>query len=147
MKVILLKDIRNIGKEGDAKEVANGYAHNFLFPRKLAEAATERAIKKITALKEKIATEVQIDLEKTQKLAEELEGREIIILAKEKNGRLFGAINAKNISKEIKKSNFEIDEKAIILEKPIREIGDYEAKIELGHGIEASICVVVESAN
>jgi large subunit ribosomal protein L9 len=147
MKVILLQDIKNIGKKGDIQNVSDGYARNFLLPRKLAEAATDTGIQKVATAKKQEAQIQQADLEKTEALAEQLEGREIVIQAKEKDGKLFGSINAKTIAKELKKENLEVSEKSLILPEPIKEIGEYDVKIELPHGIEASIMVIVESAS
>ncbi|HCP08231.1 MAG TPA: 50S ribosomal protein L9 [Candidatus Moranbacteria bacterium] len=146
MKVILLQDVKGIGRKGDIKEVSDGYARNFLMPRKLVEMATDSSVKKVEVIKKKEAEMVQADLAKTQELADKLQGREIIIVAKEKDGKLFGSINAKAIAKELKKENFQINDKKIVLPEPIKEIGEHEIKIELEHGIEATIHVVVESA-
>jgi len=147
MRVILLQDVNNIGKQGDIKDVSDGYARNFLLPKKLAEIATAEAIKKAEIMKAKQAEVQQADLQKTQALAESLQGREIVIQAKEKDGKLFGSINAKAISKEMKKENLDINDKSIVLPEPIKEIGEYEVKISLDHGIEAAILVIVESAS
>lgn len=145
MKVILLQNVKNLGKVGDVKEVSDGYARNFLFQRKLAEMATDSGIKNVEILKSKMAAAEQADLEKVQQLAESLQGREIVILAKEKDGKLFGSINAKTISKELKKENIDINEKMIILAEPIKEVGEYDVNIEFNHGIEALVKVVVEA--
>jgi len=145
MKVILLQNVKNIGKMGDVKEVSDGYARNFLLPKKLAEIATESGIKNVEILKSKMARIEQADLEKNQQLAESLQGREILIQAKEKDGKLFGSVNAKTIAKELKKENLDIDEKSIILAEPIKEVGEYDVKIELSHGIEALVKVVIEA--
>lgn len=146
MKVILFKDVSGIGKAGDIKNVSDGYARNFLLPKKLAEVATDASLQKASLLKKKQQEAEQADLEKIQKLAEELQGREVVIVAKEKDGKLFGSINAKAIAKELKKGNLNIEEKSILLPEPIKEVGDYDVQIELSHGIEASIHVTVESA-
>lgn len=145
MKVVLIQDIKNLGRRGDIKEVAEGYARNFLFTRKLAEPATETAIREAQIEKQKLIEKEQTDLEKTQELATQLEGKEIIITAKEKDGKLFGSVQAKDLVKELKKEAIILDDKAILLDSPIKEIGEYEIKIALEHGIEASIRVVVES--
>jgi len=144
MKVILFQDIQNIGKAGDIKEVSAGYARNFLLPQKLAEIATDASIKNVATLKSKATALEQADLEKTQALAETLQGREIMITAKEKDGKLFGSINAKMIAKELKKENLDINEKAIQLSEPIKEVGEYDVKVELAHGIEVAIHIIVE---
>lgn len=147
MRVILLQDIKGLGKKDDIKEVAEGYARNFLFEKKLAEMATQSSVKKIEAVKKKQVEKEQMDLEKTQELALQLEGRAIMMSVKEKDGKLFGSVQAKDLARELKKEDILIPEKAIILDNPIKEIGEYDVRIELDHGIEASITVVVESAN
>lgn len=146
MKVILLQDVKNIGKAGDIKEVSDGYARNFLLPKKLAEMATPASTQKVEMLKQKQVEMEQTDLEKTQALAESLQGREIVITAKEKDGKLFGSITAKAIAKELKKENLNIEDRLISLPEPIREVGDYDVRVELPHGIETSIHIIVESA-
>jgi large subunit ribosomal protein L9 len=143
MRIVLLSDVKNIGKKGDVKEVADGFARNFLFPKKLAEIATELAVEKVQKEKEKQTEEAQKDLEKTQKLADKLGGKEIIIFAKAKDGKLFGSITAKNIIKELKKEKIDISEKSIIL-TPVKELGEYDFNIELEHGIEISLKLSVK---
>ncbi len=142
MKIVLLSDIKNIGKRGDVKEVADGFARNFLFPKKLAEIATESAVKKAEMEKQKRNENAKKDLEATQDLATQLEGKEIVILAKAKDGKLFGSITAKNIVKELEKEKFDIKENSIAL-KPVKELGEYDFTIELNHGIEASLKLLV----
>ncbi len=146
MKIILLQDFKKIGKKGDIKEVSDGFARNFLFPKKIAEMATGAAIKKVENIKHKQVQEEQADLEKIQQLAEQLEGKEIIIQAKEKEGKLFGSIHAKDVAKELKKENLTVPEKCIALNDPIKEIGEYDVKIELEHGIETAVRVIIEKA-
>ncbi len=145
MKIILLNDINSLGKKGDIKEVADGYARNFLLPQKLAEVATELAVKKIETIKKKITEGNKKDLEKNEKLASELDGREVLIKAKEKNGKIFGSIGAKEIAKELKKQKLEVGEKAIMLNEPIKDIGEKEVLVQLDHGIEANIKVIAEA--
>ncbi len=143
MKIVLLSDIKNIGKLGDIKEVADGFARNFLFPKKLAEMATDTAIKKVEIEKQKQNEIAKKNLEATQELASQLDGKEITISAKAKDGKLFGSITAKNIVKELKKEKFDIKENSIILE-PIKELGEYDLRIELEHGIEVSLKLIVK---
>ena len=143
MKVVLLSDVKNIGKRGDIKNVADGFARNFLFPKKLAEVATNDAIRKVEIEKQKQNENDKKNLEVTQELASQLDGKEITICAKAKSGKLFGSITAKNIAKELKKEKFDIKENSIILE-PIKELGEYDLKIELEHGIEVSLKLIVK---
>lgn len=142
----MLQDIKSIGKKWDSKEVSDGYARNFLLPKKLAEMATPDAIKKAGANKARQKELEQTDLEKTQQLANLLAGKEILFRVKEKEGKMFGSITAKKIANELKKEKIELLEKNIILENSIKETGEYQIKIELEHGIETSIRVIVESA-
>lgn len=146
MEVILLQNVDGIGRQGDVKEVSDGYARNFLLPKKLAAMATESSLKKAEVLKKKQIESEQADLEKIQQFAESLQGREVVIQAKEKDGKLFGSINAKAIAKELLKANLKIDDKSIILPESIKELGEYGVKISFDHGIEAAIKVIVESA-
>jgi large subunit ribosomal protein L9 len=144
MKVILLQDVKNLGKKGDNKEVASGFARNFLFPKKLAELATDGAMQKSQLEKAKEAQAQEEALKKIQELADSLAGSEIAIKAKAKKGKLFGAINKKKIIKELEKREIQVAEEAIKLKEAIKEIGDYEIKVELGHGIETTLNLKIE---
>lgn len=144
MKVVLLKDIKNIGKAGDIKEVSGGYARNFLLPQKLAAPATESAVKQALDAKSKQLEAEKAEQEKTKELAKIIAGKRIIIRAKEKKGKLFGSITAKNIIQELKKEKIEISEKSIVIENPIKEIGECEVKIRLDRGIETSLMLDIE---
>lgn len=146
MKVILLQDIKNLGRKWDTKEVSDGYARNFLLPKKLAEIATGSALKEVERLKEKEAQAQKEGLGKTQELAGILQGKEVVISAKEKEGKLFGSISAKDIVKALKKDNIILSPSAVELKSPIKEIGEYEVKIKLDHGIETQMSVVIEEA-
>lgn len=144
MRVVLIQDIKNIGKKGDIKEVSDGYARNFLLPRNLVSAATESAVKLALKIKSKQLETEKINQEKTEELAKIIAGKKVIIKAKEKKGKLFGSITAKNIAQELKKGEIEISEKFIILESPIKEVGEYEIKIRLDYGIQTSLVLVIE---
>lgn len=145
MKVILLKDVKNLGKKGENKEVANGFARNFLFPQKMAELATDTAIQKNQlAIKKDIQTQEET-LKKIQELADNLSGSEIVIKAKEKKGKLFGSVSKKKIIKELEKKGVTVEEDAITLKDAIKEIGDYKIKVELEHGIEVAFNLKIES--
>jgi len=144
VKVILLQDVKNLGKKWDIKEVSGGYARNFLLPKKLVEIADDSALKKIEKLKEKEVQSQKEGLEKTQEIATALQGREVVISVKEKEGKLFGSISAKDIVKALKKDNVILPPSAIELESPIKEVGEYEVRIKLDHGIEVQLSVLVE---
>ena len=145
MKVILLQDVENLGKEGEIKIVANGFARNFLIPKKMAEPATESAIQNAKIEKNKKNEKAKIELEEAQKLAEQLEGRELYIKVKEEDGKLFGSVNEKTIAKTFKNEGLDINPESVKLTEPIKEIGEYEAQINLSHGLEANIRIILVS--
>jgi large subunit ribosomal protein L9 len=140
MQIILLQDVKNLGKKGELKSVSDGYARNFLFAKKLAEIATKIAIDRVEASRKKEKTIELENLEKAKKLAAELKDKLIEIKAKGKEeGKLFGSISAKDIANKLSEAGFDIPEKTIIMPAHIKEIGEYEIKISLSQGIETKI--------
>jgi large subunit ribosomal protein L9 len=143
MKVILLKNVDKLGKEGEVKEVADGYARNFLIPQNLAAQATEQVLQEAKSSAIKKSKEEQMDLEETQKMAEQLDGRELFIKVKEKDGTLFGSVNEKTIAKSLSDEGLKVEPQNVKLEEPIKEVGDYDVRLELDHGLEANIKVIL----
>ncbi|MEI7810510.1 MAG: 50S ribosomal protein L9 [bacterium] len=133
MKVIFLKDVPRVGKRHDIKEVNDGYAVNFLFPRKLAENATSKALKDLEKSQNEILIERELEESLLMKNLEEIKGITITIKGKANDkGHLFSSIHKKEILEEMKKENrIEIDENFIVLEKPIKEIGEFEIQVEI----------------
>ena len=147
MKVILIKDIKELGKKGAVKEVADGYARNFLFPKRLAEVATTDNIQKQKEQQEKQARIAVKDLKSVQSMADGLQGQVIEVVGKtNEDGRFYAAISATVLIKKIKDKGFNIDKKMIFLPEPIKEVGEYPVTINFDHGLEAEITVVA-SAN
>jgi len=146
MKVILLKDIKNLGRKLDVKHVSDGYARNFLVPRGLARLASQDALDELDEelrKREMLATE---ELEATQGAAEELDGLDVYISAKaDEQGTVYGGVNAKAIQKALQEMGVTIDTKAVKIEEPIKEVGEHRVTIELEHGIEAEIKLIVEA--
>lgn len=132
MKVILLQDVKKMGKKGDVIEASDGYARNYLFPRKLAEEATANALHVVNAKKENERKKKLAELEAAQKLAAELKGKEVTINAKTgDNGRLFGAITNKDVAEVINNQfNLSIDKKKIVV-NTIKVAGTYEFEVKL----------------
>jgi large subunit ribosomal protein L9 len=144
MKIILLEDVKTLGKKGDVKEVAEGYARNFLMPKKLAQMATQTAIKNAKTAKAKEKEEETKILEKLRGIAGNLKGKEITLKAKEKKGKLFGSITPKEIVQALKKEGFDILEKSIIIKGAIKKVGEHEVRIELDKEIDVAIRVNVQ---
>ena len=145
MKVILLQNVPGTGKIGDIKEVADGYARNFLIKRKLADPATDDVLNKIQAQEKKRIKEMENELKDSQKIASKIDGAEVEILAKtSEGGTLYSAVGANKIAQEIKKHlGLTIKPGQIELSKAIKECGDFDVKIKFSHGIEADFRVRV----
>jgi len=145
MKVILLKDVKSVGKKGEVINAADGYARNFLFPRKLAEEATDTNMHILNNQKEAERRKKLAEVEAAQKLAQELSGKEIVLSVKTgENGRLFGSITGKDIADELKKqTGLDIDKKKIVVEN-IKQLGTYDTEIKLYPEISTKIKVVIK---
>lgn len=144
MDVILNQDVKSLGKKGQKVTVAEGYARNFLFPRKLAVEASAQAM---TELKNREASnqhKIDMDIKNAKEAAAKLNGKEIKISAKGgANGRLFGSITSKDIAEEMKKQfGISIDKRKVIA-ADIKQFGTYECEVKLYQGISAQINVVV----
>ena len=144
MKVVLLQDIENIGKKDEVKNVANGYARNFLFPKKLAKIATKEVIAELEKQKELEEKEAEEALKATQEIVKKIDGLEIEVPVKtDEEGKLYGSINNVEISKIFKEKGFEIKRNQIKIPQPIKEIGEYPVTIIFDHNLEAEIKLIV----
>jgi len=144
MKVILLQDIKGIGKQYEIKEIADGYARNFLIPRGLAKPTTEQDMKWAKKQLKNKEEQAEQELAKTQGLVAKIDGLEVEINAKlNEEGKLFGSINALKISQRLKDMGFDIKKSQIELEEPIKEAGEWPVKLAFSHGLEAEIMVVI----
>lgn len=144
MKVILLQDVKKLGKKGDVIEASDGYARNYLFPRKLAEEATANALHVVNAKKENERRKKLAELEAAQKLAAELKGKEVTVNAKAgENGRLFGAITNKDIAEVINNTfKLSVDKKKVVVET-IKVAGTYDVEIKLYPEVSTKIKVII----
>jgi len=145
MKVIFLKDVPK-GKRGEIKEVADGYARNFLFPKGMALPATPSATKEAKLLLDKKVEHQDRQHEEQSKIAQELEGKELHFKAKAgAKGRLHGSITSSNIAEELSRlTGLEIDKKRVEIDEPLHQLGSHEVVINLGTGTEAKIQVIIE---
>lgn len=148
MKVILLQDVKKIGKKGDVIEASDGYARNFLFPRKLAEEATDSNLHILNNKKENERKQKLKELEEAQKIASELKGKEIKLSAKTgEGGKLFGAITSKDVAELInKKYKIKVDKKKIVMDT-IKVAGGYEIEVKLYPEVSTKMRVIVTSDN
>ncbi len=146
MKIILLQDVKNVGKKGEIVEASDGYARNYLFPRKLAQEATKGNLNKAEARIDAERRKKQHDLEKAQALANEIKGKQLNLKVKTgESGRLFGAITSKDLAAEIKKQlGYEIDRKKIVADT-IKATGLHEAEIKLYPEVSAKLKIMVEA--
>ncbi|OGY43144.1 MAG: 50S ribosomal protein L9 [Candidatus Buchananbacteria bacterium RIFCSPHIGHO2_02_FULL_38_8] len=145
MKVILLKHVPELGDEGDVKEIALGYARNFLIPQGLVKEATPEALAELEARKQKMAKEAELDLAKTEQLAAKLEGQKVEVTAKaSEEGTLYAAISPAKIASALKEKGLEVRKEQIRAEH-IKELGEYEVVVELDHGLEARITLIINS--
>lgn len=148
MKVILLQDVKGTGKKGELVNVSDGYARNFLLPKKAAKEATAQAM---SELKNAEASKA-FQIEEAKKAANAskilIEGKSLSIKAKAgQGGRLFGSVTAKEISAELKKQfGLNVDKRKISLDTDIKAFGTYNAEIKLYTGIVATLKVVVTEA-
>ena len=144
MKVILLQDIENIGKKDDVKNVAAGFARNFLFPRKLAITATKKAIQENEKLKKEQEKKAEQELKTAQEIASKIDGLELEIKEKiDEKGQLYGSVNENTIIQALKEKGFNIKKKQIKIPQPIKEPGEHLANILFDHNLEAEIKLIV----
>ena len=145
MKVILKQDIKGVGRKDQIIEAADGYARNFLFPRKLAVPADSENMNNLQSKKESAQYRKNEDLKESQKVAEELKKITVKIPVKVgENGRLFGAVTSKEIAEALKNDfNIEVDKKKVLLQDSIKETGVTIVDIKLNEGVTAKVKVFV----
>ena len=148
MKVVLLADVKGVGKKGELINAAEGYARNFLLPRKLAKEANAQVMNELKNAEASKAYKIKTETEEAQKAANELKDKIVRITAKSgTGGRLFGSVTAKEIAQEIKKQfGVEIDKRKINLSSDIKAFGTYQFEIKLYSGITAKMSVSVTEA-
>ena len=152
MKVIFLQDVSRAGNRYDIKKVNAGYAMNFLFPKKLAELATPKAITELEKRKKTIEIEREVQMDLLMKNLEEIKGKIVHIKVKaDDKGHLFSGIHKKEIIEAMQTEHHaEISEEFIVLEKPIKEVGEFDIPVEIsgsaprGKGKKSSFKLVVE---
>ena len=145
MKVILLQDVKGKGKKGQMLEVSDGYARNFMLPKKMAIEATPDAIN--TMRMNDKATQERIAREKAEALAISKQLREMTVVVKAKGGgagRLFGSVTNAEIAEALAKQGVKLDKRKIVLSETIKNVGTYTATCKLGYEITAPLTVKIE---
>ncbi|NCO04860.1 MAG: 50S ribosomal protein L9 [Candidatus Magasanikbacteria bacterium] len=145
MKVILLKDVKGTGARGDIKDVADGYARNFLIKKGLAKHATKDSVHKIVQKEEKEQRTSKKELREQQSTAAKLDGAEIELTGKVNDeGTLYAAIGTAKIIKALKSEyGVDVKSKQITIPEPIKELGEHTIMIEFNHGLEAEVTIIV----
>jgi large subunit ribosomal protein L9 len=145
MKVLLIQDVKKIGKKGEVLEVKEGYARNFLIPNGLGVEASGGALKQVQEGQKAQEKKLAREKEESLQLAAQLEKARVVIKHKAGNeGHLFGSVTSSEIADALKQKGFEVDKKKIILDDPIRLVGVHSAKLKLHHEISASLTVEVQ---
>jgi large subunit ribosomal protein L9 len=145
MKVILQKDIPNLGDAGDVKNVADGYARNYLLPKKLVIRWNESSKKAIDHQQHLIKVKKEKRKKVSEKIADALKALEIKITAKVgEEDKLFGSVTAIDIAKKLHEAGYNFDKRKIVLDEPIKVIGMYDVPVKLDEGITATLKVAVE---
>jgi large subunit ribosomal protein L9 len=148
MKVVLLEDVRGTGKAGDTKEVADGYARNYLIPRKLAAPASRGALQAIEREKATAERRSQKDLTDARALAAQLESTPLVLKVKTgKEGKLFGAVTNADVASALKQQrDINIDRRKIQFPEPVRGLGPATCEIKLNAQVTARVPLMVTSA-
>ncbi|MCY1714517.1 50S ribosomal protein L9 [Caproiciproducens galactitolivorans] len=145
MKVVLLDDIKGSGKKGELINVSDGYARNYLFPRKLAKEANAQALNELKNAADAKAFKIKTEKEAAQKTADTIHEKSVKLFAKAgQGGRLFGSVTAKEIAEELKRQyKVNVDKRKIVLNGDIKAFGTYECEVKLYSGISAKVFAVV----
>ncbi len=144
MELILIKDVANVGRKGDVVRVSDGYARNFLFPRKLATPSTRSNQQFVAEQKERSEKRKAKEREKAQEKVKELSQLKLTIFGKAgEKGKLFGSVTTEHISEELKRQGYEIDKRHVILKDSIRSVGSYSIPVEICPGVRATVALEV----
>lgn len=145
MKVILLEDVKNVGKKGQLVNASDGYARNFLFPKKLALEATKSNMNDLELKKKAEEKKNQQELEEAKELAKQMEAKEVIVSVKTgENGKTFGSVTNKEIAEALEKqTGLKIDKKKIVLEEPIKMVGSKTVIVKIHSQVNAEVSVKI----
>ena len=143
MKIVLRKDVENIGKSGDIVLVKDGFARNFLLPKGFAFVATKDNMSRVEEEKKRLEKSKEAEKNRAQELADRLQGLSCTITAEAQDDNLYGSVTASDIVKALEIEQIKIDKIDILLDKPIKKLGIYEVDIRLHPEVKAKIKVWV----
>lgn len=144
MQVILLADVKKLGQKGEVVNVAEGYARNFLIPRGLATEATQRRMKDLDRQNQLQAQRKKKAEEEARELGRRMENIRVNMQARVGAGKLFGAISNKDIAGAIlKQHGLTVDKKKVLLDAPIKKLGEHDVKVKLHAKVQVNIVVEV----
>jgi len=145
MKVILMQDVESLGLEGDIVDVARGYARNYLVPQGISIEASSGNLKALETRKKKIMAKRMKDKEAAERIKENISQVTVTIQGKAgEEGKLYGSVTSRDIAQELEKKDITVDRKKIIIDEPIRTIGEFDVGIKLYPEVVAQIKVFVE---
>ena len=147
MEVVLLKEVKRLGKPGEVKKVADGYARNYLFPHGLAVPATDEARKHIAAQAAAAARQEAKELATAEAQASQLDNIEIVFKAKAgESGHLYGSITNADVAEKLSaRLGEEIDKRKVLLDEPIKDISHRDVKVRLHSGVKITVKIIVET--
>lgn len=145
MKVVLLQDVKGVGKKDQVLEVSDGYARNFLIPRKLGIEATPAELRKIEEIKRAAQSRLEREEQRAREVVRQLKEGGITLPVKcGEGGRLYGTVTGADVSKALKEAmGLDIDKKRIEVPDHIKSIGEYEAEVKLMTGITAKVRLII----
>lgn len=144
MKVILMTDVPALGHRGDTKEVANGYARNFLLPKKLAVAATAANLKNVGHLKRQREREDQQALDAARAAAARVESLTLAVSVRASDdGRLFGSVTSQDVVEFLEKHDLTVERRRVLLDEPIKTLGEFKVPVRMHGDVTATLTVAV----
>jgi len=144
MEIILLENVKGVGRRGDKVKVSDGYARNFMIPNKLGIAATDSGAKIFEETQRQLARREQRDRSQAEVLAQQFEGVSVHIPVEVgEEDKLFGSVTSADIAEHLKEQGVDVDKRRIHLEEPLKQLGVYNVPIKLHQGVEAKVKVWV----
>ena len=146
MKLILLQDVKNVGKANDVVDVSDGYGRNFLLKNKLAKETSAANMNEVKLKKGAEAEHARRALEEAKATKEKLDDKKFTLKMKcGEGGKLYGAVTDKDISDELKKNGFDISKKQVVIKDPIKNVGTFGVRIKLHPKVSSEIAIEVEA--